>query len=161
MPKQTLPQNHIAPTAEHIGAEDLPWAQAGENIHLKILHVSEKAGFWVVQNRFGPGVEVQTHRHTGPVFGMTWAGQWGYKESDFMNTAGSYLYEPAHSVHSLYTPKDAKAETDVTFVIYGANLNLDAEGNVESVSDGPGVLQAYYALLEAQGLPRPNNILVD
>lgn len=154
-------KNLETPTAEHIGEDDLPWAQAGENIFLKVMQVSQRAGFWVIRNRFGAGVEVQTHRHTGPVYGMTWAGAWGYKESDFMNTAGSYLYEPAYSVHSLYTPADATQETDVTFVIYGANLNLDAQGNVESVTDGPGVLEAYYQILESQGLKRPNNILID
>ena len=37
----------------------------------------------------------------------------------------------------------------------GVNLNLLA-GNVESVTDGPGVLAAYYALCEARGLPRPS-----
>jgi hypothetical protein len=40
--------------------------------------------------------------------------------------------------------------------MYGANLNLDANGNIESVFDGPGSLAAYYALCEAEGLPRPN-----
>jgi hypothetical protein len=44
--------------------------------------------------------------------------------------------------------------------MYGVNLNLDADGNVESVADGAGSLAAYYALCEAQGLPRPN-VLVD
>jgi len=45
--------------------------------------------------------------------------------------------------------------------MYGCNLNLDEDGNVESVTDGPGVLEAYYLMLEAQGEPRPSNILVD
>ena len=40
--------------------------------------------------------------------------------------------------------------------MYGANLNLDADGNVESVADGPGALKAYYAMCEAQGLATPN-----
>ena len=40
--------------------------------------------------------------------------------------------------------------------MYGVNLNLDADGNVDSVSDGAGSLRAYYAMAEAQGLPRPN-----
>jgi hypothetical protein len=39
--------------------------------------------------------------------------------------------------------------------MYGANLNLDADGNVESVFDGPGTLQAYYLLAEAEGKPCP------
>jgi hypothetical protein len=33
---------------------------------------------------------------------------------------------------------------------------LDSEGKVESVFDGAGTLAAYYALCEAEGLPRPN-----
>jgi hypothetical protein len=44
--------------------------------------------------------------------------------------------------------------------MYGANLNLDADGNVESVTDGASALAAYYALCEAAGIPRPN-VLVD
>jgi hypothetical protein len=44
--------------------------------------------------------------------------------------------------------------------MYGSNLNLDADGKVESVIDGAGSLQAYYMLCEAQGLPRPN-VLTD
>ncbi|MYK77356.1 MAG: cupin, partial [Acidimicrobiaceae bacterium] len=51
---------------------------------------------------------------------------------------------------------DNTEPTDVWFQIHGVNLNLDADGNVESITDGPGVLAAYYAMCEAQGLPRPN-----
>ena len=43
--------------------------------------------------------------------------------------------------------------------MYGVNLNLDADGNVESVTDGAGALEAYYALCEAQGFPRPNVVV--
>ena len=41
----------------------------------------------------------------------------------------------------------------------GVNLNLDADGNVESVSDGAGSLAAYIALCEAQGFPPPNVLI--
>ena len=75
-------------------------------------------------------------------------------------TAGSYLYEPANSVHTLHVPEDNREDTDVCFIIEGALLNLAQDGSVESVSDGPGTLEAYYALLEAQGDPRPNGIIV-
>jgi len=46
--------------------------------------------------------------------------------------------------------------TDVWFQIYGANLNLDADGNVESIIDAGGIYEAYMMLCEAQGLDRPN-----
>jgi hypothetical protein len=48
----------------------------------------------------------------------------------------------------------------VCFVIEGALLNLAPDGSVESVTDGPGILAAYFALLEAQGDPRPNGLIV-
>ena len=99
------------------------------------------------------GFEVQTHRHTGPVWGYTVSGGWKYKEYDYVNRAGSFLYEPAGSVHTLQCIED---NTQVWFHMYGVNLNLDADGNVESVSDGAGSLKAYYAMCEAQGIPRPN-----
>jgi len=97
------------------------------------------------------GFDVQTHRHHRPrvrVHGGS--GAWKYKEYDYVNRAGSFLYEPAGSVHTLTCIED---DTQVWFHMYGVNLNLDEEGNVDSVTDGP-VVAAYYALCEAQGLPR-------
>ena len=146
----------VVPTAQHIGDEEFPWADTGTGVKLKVLQVREEEGLWIIRNRFAPGVQVQTHRHTGPVFGYTVAGAWKYVESDFVNRAGSFLYEPARSVHTLMVLDDNTEETDVWFHMYGANLNLDADGNVESVTDGTSALQGYYAMLEAQGLPRPN-----
>lgn len=147
---------HHPPSAQHIGDDDFPWAQLGPDIQLKVLQVRESEGLWVIRNRFNPGVQVARHRHTGQVYASTFAGRWGYKENDFFNTAGSYLFEPANSVHTLYTPDDNTEVTDVLFVIYGANLNLDDDGNIESVTDGASVLQGYYQALEAQGVDRPN-----
>jgi 2,4'-dihydroxyacetophenone dioxygenase len=43
--------------------------------------------------------------------------------------------------------------------MYGANLNLRDDGSVESITDGPGTLAAYYALCEAQGFGRPNVVV--
>jgi quercetin dioxygenase-like cupin family protein len=140
------------PVAVHIGADDLPWVDIGDGSKLKVLQVKATEGLWIVQNIFQAGYTVPTHRHTGPVWGYTISGAWRYKEYDYVNRAGSFLYEPAGSVHTLECIED---ETNVWFQMYGANLNLDADGNIESVFDGPGTLAAYYALCEAAGLPRP------
>jgi 2,4'-dihydroxyacetophenone dioxygenase len=145
------------PVAVHIGADDLPWVDIGDGSKLKVLQVKATEGLWIVQNIFQAGYTVPTHRHTGPVWGYTISGAWHYKEYDYVNRAGSFLYEPAGSVHTLECLED---DTNVWFQMYGANLNLDAEGNIESVFDGPGTLAAYYALCEAAGLPRPN-VLTD
>ena len=142
-----------APTAVHIGVDELPFVDIGNGNKLKVLQVNEREGLWIIENIFQSGFEVQTHRHTGPVWGYTTSGGWKYKEYEYVNRAGSFLYEPAGSVHTLQCIED---DTRVWFQMLGANLNLDADGNIDSVSDGAGSLAAYYALCEAQGLPRPN-----
>jgi quercetin dioxygenase-like cupin family protein len=151
----TTLQHH--PTAVHIGADELPFAPVPDGTMLKVLQVREREGLWIIQTIFPAGYEVQTHRHTGPVWGYTVSGAWKYKEYDYVNRAGSFLYEPANSVHTLQSVED---DTNVWFHMYGANLNLDADGNVESVTDGATALAGYYALCEAAGIPRPS-VLVD
>jgi 2,4'-dihydroxyacetophenone dioxygenase len=144
----------------HVGEDDAPWADTGTGVDLKIVRFDPMRGTWVIRNRFRPGTRLQIHRHTGPVDGYTLAGRWHYLEYDFYSSAGSYIYEPANSVHTLDVPADNTGDTDVLFIIEGALLNLDPDGNVESMTDGPGILEVYYALLEAQGLPRPNGLIV-
>ena len=140
--------------------DDAPWADTGMGILLKVVRFDLQRGTWVIYNRFNPGVQLQTHRHTGCVDAFTSAGRWHYLEYDFYVTAGSYLFEPANSVHTLHVPEDNDGDTDVAFTIEGALLNLDEDGSVESVSDGANTLEAYYAMLETQGDPRPNGIIV-
>jgi 2,4'-dihydroxyacetophenone dioxygenase len=142
-----------APSAVHIGADDLPFVDIGDGSSLKVIQVKETEGLWIVENIFQAGYEVQRHKHTGPVYAYTTSGAWKYEEYEYVNRAGSFLYEPAGSVHTLQCVED---NTHVWFQMYGANLNLDADGNVESVFAGAGTLAAYYMLCEAAGLPRPN-----
>jgi 2,4'-dihydroxyacetophenone dioxygenase len=47
--------------------------------------------------------------------------------------------------------------THVWFQVYGANLTLDADDNIESA--GALTLAAYLMLCEAAGLPRPNVLI--
>lgn len=138
--------------AFHLGADELPFVEVGGGNKLKVIKVDVAEGLWIVENIFQTGYAVQTHRHTGPVYAYTMSGAWRYREYDYVNRAGSFLFEPAGSVHTLECVED---DTQVWFQMYGVNLNLDAEGNIESVFDGPGTLEAYYALAEAEGFGRP------
>ena len=140
------------PQAVHLGAADLPFVEIGDGNKLKVIQVKSEEGLWIVENVFQSGYEVQTHRHTGPVYAYTTSGAWKYKEYEYVNRAGSFLYEPAGSVHTLQCVED---DTRVWFQMYGANLNLDADGNVESVFDGAGTLEVYLALCEAEGFDPP------
>jgi quercetin dioxygenase-like cupin family protein len=139
--------------AQHRGAAELPFVEIGGGNKLKVIQVDVAEGLWIVENIFQTGYAVQTHRHTGPVYAYTVRGAWKYREYDYVNRAGSFLFEPAGSVHTLECVED---DTQVWFQMYGVNLNLDAEGTIESVFDGPGALEAYYALCEAEGFDRPS-----
>jgi len=133
-----------APTAILRREEQLPFVDIGDGSTLQLLQVDLASGIWVVRNHFAPGMAVQKHKHTGAVFAFTQRGRWHYLEyPDDMNEAGSYLYEPAGSVHTLHVPEDNDGITDVWFTIHGANLNLDAGGNVELVIDAHGILAFY------------------
>jgi quercetin dioxygenase-like cupin family protein len=147
---------HI-PSAVHIGAGELPFVDIGDGSKLKVILVDPARELWIIENVFMAGYEVQRHRHTGPVYAYTTSGAWQYKEYPDVNRAGSFLYEPANSVHTLEIVED---DTHVWFQIYGANLNLDADGEVESVSDGTSTLATYLRLCEAAGLTRPNVVVV-
>jgi 2,4'-dihydroxyacetophenone dioxygenase len=141
------------PAATHRGAAELPFVEVGDGNKLKVIQVDVAEGLWIVENIFQAGFTVQTHRHTGPVYGYTTSGAWKYVEYDYVNREGSFLFEPAGSIHTLQCIEN---NTHVWFQMYGVNLNLDASGNVETVSDGPSTLEAYYQLCEAQGLGRPD-----
>ena len=144
----------------HVGDDGAPWVDTGMGVELKLMRYDLSRGTWIIRNRFAPGVQLQRHRHTGPVEGFTLSGRWHYLEYDFVSTAGSYIYEPANSVHTLHVPEDNTEPTDVLFIIDGALLNLHDDDSVDTVFDGQGAVEAYYALLEAAGMGRPNGLII-
>jgi len=152
----------LAPTAIHRAETDLPFIGLPDTTRLQLLQVDLANGVWVVRTLFPPGVTIQTHKHTGHVYAFTRAGSWHYLESpEAVNVAGSYLFEPAGSVHTLHVPETNDGDTDAWFVIHGANLNLDAQGSVELVIDAGVILPFYRAQCEAEhGLADPPVVVV-
>lgn len=152
----------LPPTAIHRGEEELPFVDIGDGATLQLLQVDLANGVWIVRNHFPPDYTVPTHKHTGHVLAFTQKGSWFYQEyPDVVNTAGSYLYEPAGSVHTLHVPATNDGVTDVWFAIHGANLNLDADGNVELVIDAHGILPFYRAICaEQHGMADPPVVVI-
>ncbi len=148
-----MSETPAVPVALHRGADELPFVEIGGGNKLKVIQVDHADGLWIVENLFQKSYVVQTHRHTGPVYAYTTSGAWKYAEYPEVNRAGSFLFEPAGSQHTLTVLED---DTHVWFQMYGVNLNLDADGNIESVFDGPSTLEAYYMLAEAEGFGRPD-----
>ena len=154
-----MTQSDEITVVRHTAENETPWVDTGVGVELKVLRVDPTHGTWVIRNRFAPGVVLQTHKHTGTVHGYTLSGRWHYLEYDFVSTAGSYIFEPANSVHTLAVPVDNEAPTDVFFVIEGSLLHLDADGKVEFTTDGESILEIYYAFCEQQGFGRPSGVL--
>lgn len=146
------------PTANHRGEEELPFVYFTDGVVFQLLQVNIDAGLWVVRTKFDPGTTVQRHRHTGQVFAYTTEGAWRYLEYPEINRAGSYLHEPAGSIHTLHALADTEGPTDVFFAVYGANLNLDDAGQVVSVLDAGTILNLYRGQCERAGLPQPDVI---
>jgi quercetin dioxygenase-like cupin family protein len=140
------------PATVHIGADDLPYVDFGGGVELQVLQIDLNQGLWVVRARFQPGTVVQPHYHTGPVLAVTLQGRWFYKESpEQVNSPGSYLFEPASSIHTLTIPEDQDGPTIAWFAVYGPNVNLDADGKVDTIMDAGTLLEIYRAECRASG----------
>jgi len=149
------------PEALHRGDGELPFVPFTEGVTFQLLQVDVEFGLWVVRTKFKPDVTIQRHRHTGEVYAVTFSGAWKYLEyPETVNREFSYLFEPAGSIHTLTTDiKGMNEVTDVWFAIRGANLNLDADGNVESVLDAGGILKMYQEGCEDIGRSFPDVIM--
>ena len=148
----------IAPVSFHRAEQDLPFVPYQDGVMFQLLQVNLEAGLWVVRVRAEPGATFQRHKHTGQVLAFTLSGSWRYLEYPEVNTAGSYLFEPAGAIHTLHVPDSNDQITDIWFAVTGANLDLDGDGNVETVLDAGMVLEIYRSQCLANGHPSPDVI---
>lgn len=150
------------PEALHIGTNDRPYADdfGAPGVALQLLHADVEAGTFAVRIRFQPGVQLPPHHHTGVVFAYTISGEWNYLEypESPPSRAGSYLYEPPGTVHTLKVADHNQDVTDVIFVITGAMLILDEAGSVVAVLDAASHMRDWPAALREQGKPVPEII---
>jgi 2,4'-dihydroxyacetophenone dioxygenase len=146
------------PTASHRGEREFPFVGIMDGVMVQVVHADIKAGLWVTRMRAQPGVTLQRHKHTGEVFAFTITGSWRYLEYPEINTVGSYLHEPAGSVHTLHVLPSNIGITDVWFAIRGANMYLDDDGKVTSVTDAASAVERYLQACADAGYPTPDVI---
>ena len=150
------------PMALHVDTDDLPFAEdfGAPGVRLKLLAADIEGGMFAVRIRFAPGVELPPHHHTGAVHAFTLSGEWSYLEhaDSPPSRAGSYLYEPPGTTHTLKVADHNTGETDVFFVIYGAMLIHDPAGNVVAVLDAGSHLRDWPNALRQQDKPVPQII---
>ncbi|MFJ9179309.1 2,4'-dihydroxyacetophenone dioxygenase family protein [Streptomyces sp. NPDC102360] len=157
LPVVALPQGELLT----VNDKDLPLIKdaLGPGVHFKPLRLDLENGEWVVLATFAPGASIPMHYHTGAVDAWTMSGSWNYIEyPDQPQTAGSYLYEPGASVHTLTTPASNTEDTVVLFRISGANVNFNEDGTFHSVLDAALVRHLTDTLSEAQGVGPVNYI---
>lgn len=152
-----------APTALHVATDDVPWVDdwlGVPGIRMKVLQADVEGGVFVVRVGFAPGVQLPTHMHTGAVHAYTFSGEWSYLEDRDSppNRAGSYLYEPPGSTHTLKVADAAGEETDALFVVHGAMVLYDEASGMTDVIDAATHRRDYLRMLEEQGKPAPRII---
>lgn len=125
----------------------------GEGVHFKPLMLDLENGVWVVLATFAPGARIPLHYHTGTVHAWTISGSWHYLEyADQPQTAGSYLFEPGASVHTLSCPAENTEDTVVLFIVNGSNINFTDDGAFHSILDAALIAHLTSTLAEAQGV---------
>jgi 2,4'-dihydroxyacetophenone dioxygenase len=155
VPVFSLPQTKLLTLNVH----DIPMMKdaLGPGINFQPLYLDPEVGVWSVIGTFAPGAELPIHLHTGGVHGYTLKGKWIYREyPDQPQTEGSYLYEPASSVHTFYAPATNTEDTVVLFIVYGANVNFTQDGQFHSVLDALTVAKLTEKCAQAQGLGTVN-----
>lgn len=147
--------------AMHVGDADVPWVDIGDGTLIQLLQVDLSHNIWITRNRMKPGTRVIRHYHTGTVYAYTVQGSWYYEEyPETVNRSGSFLFEPAGSVHTLKVSDEQGEDTIVWFMINGANLNIDDDGNVVSIADAHNVLEGYRLLCQMNGQSCENVIVL-
>ncbi len=122
------------------------------------LFLDRENGIWVMYGKFEPGTRLPTHFHTGAVHFFTTKGKWSYDEyPDDQQTPGSYLYEPAGSVHTFSVPADAAEAAEGFMVVYGANINFD-DDKFLGIRDAGAIEDSILKYAKQQGLPIPGYI---
>ena len=146
--------------AMHVGVDEVPWVpnHLFPGAELRLLQADVGRGVYVMAGRLPGGLEVGTHRHTGAVHMFTLAGAWRYREHEYVNRAGSYLYEPPGSIHTLQV-LPGEGITETLSIVYGETEYLDEQGRVQSVSNAATNLANYYEACERAGVARPDAIL--
>lgn len=135
--------------------------RAPPGLSIKLLVADVEGSLLVVKTKFRPGTVLPTHLHTGAVHGITEQGSWFYREygEQSLNVPGSYIYEPAGSTHTLEVPASNTEDTEAYFIVHGAFMNYDDEGNFVGHFDAAVTHKVYVEALERQGDPIPKFVV--
>lgn len=144
----TSPEMFQADVLEH----DRTWMPVGTLGHSRPLVYDTRNGGWISLLRAKGEGTIQRHRHASPVTGWTMDGAWGYREHDWVARAGSFIYEPAGHIHTLYIHPSERRMTAI-FHVYGPLLYINDAGVADHYEDVFVRLDKYAAHCKSVGLP--------
>jgi 2,4'-dihydroxyacetophenone dioxygenase len=114
--------------------EDDKWYALGQMGKVRPLLFDVTNGGWIsILKAVGQGT-IQRHRHATTVTAWTMDGAWGYREHDWIARAGSFAYEPAGHIHTLYIDP-AVGHMTALFHVHGPLVYLDDKGNAVDYDD--------------------------
>lgn len=132
-------------------ADERAWMPLGDGAFSRPLLFDVRHGSWVSLLRAEGAGTVERHRHANPVTGWTLAGTWGYRERDWIARPGSFIYEPAGDIHTLYVHPE-RGHMTVLFHVFGPLVYLDEAGNAIDYDDVFVRLDKYAAHCRREGL---------
>jgi quercetin dioxygenase-like cupin family protein len=152
LPLPAMPQDRLL----SVNLEQIPLIKdilGIPGIHIQPLRLDPERGEWVFMAIVEPGCSLPIHYHTGTAQVWTIQGRWCYREyPDQPQTAGSYLYEPAGSVHTFYTPEDNTEDTVTLAWIEGAQVSFNDDGTFHSITDSVLIQHLTETVAAARGL---------
>jgi quercetin dioxygenase-like cupin family protein len=154
LPLPALPQDRLLT----VNIDEIPLLKelfGVPGIHLKPLRLDPERNEWVFMAVCAPGCSLPLHYHTGPAQVYTLQGRWCYREyPNEPQVAGSYLYEPAGSVHTFYCPEDNTEDTIVIAWLEGAQVCFGEDGSFVGVNDAVLVQHLTETMAVQQDLGR-------
>ena len=123
-------------------------------IELKPMRMENRTGTFVVGLRSKVAAGLGKHRHRGTVTAITMAGEWGYKEYDWVARPGDWVCENPGTIHTL----SVEDNTDIVFTITGSIEFLNDDDTLKFTLDIFSFAKMYYDHCQAQGI-KPNDAL--
>ena len=131
--------------------DDKTWMPLGTIGHSRPLVYDTNTGAWISLLRARAKGTIARHRHSAPVTAWTLDGAWAYREHEWVARKGSFVYEPAGHIHTLYIPDDPGNMLAV-FHIFGPLVYLNEDGSPADYEDVFIRIDRYAAYCRTVGL---------
>jgi 2,4'-dihydroxyacetophenone dioxygenase len=137
--------------ASCVNQAELPFFDYAPGVQLKLLKVNKVSGQIVMLLKAEPGSYLGRHKHYGTVCVYTLSGKWRYVEDDWRASTGSFVYEPAGSIHTFEADKQ---EGLLAFLVMEGSLEFLTEKNESiGIDNWQSFLKRYYDHCSKAGIP--------